>query len=303
MRERGDPPGSPRRTAISWLDRLICGKAGRSAPGGSRSSARPRSEEKAMARATARSEQQGDERRVPASPALRTPAPLAAARPRAPAGARGDRGLGARRRQVLRRGARARRRRPRGRAPARCSACSGPTARARRRSIRILTTLLKPDAGTATVAGLDVVRDAAALRERIGLAGQYAAVDENLTGAENLDDGGPPLRRCRARRRASARHRSCSSASTSPTRAAARRRRYSGGMRRRLDLARGARRRPAGPVPRRADHRARPAQPPAAVGDDRGARRRGHDRAADHAVPRRGRPARGPRSPSSTTAA
>jgi len=40
--------------------------------------------------------------------------------------------------------------------------------------------LLKPDAGTATVAGLDVVRDAAKLREQIGLAGQYAAVDENL---------------------------------------------------------------------------------------------------------------------------
>ena len=51
----------------------------------------------------------------------------------------------------------------------------------------LLATLLKPDGGTARVAGLDVVRDAAALRAKIGLAGQYAAVDENLTGFENLE--------------------------------------------------------------------------------------------------------------------
>src|SRR5919201_4225107 len=53
--------------------------------------------------------------------------------------------------------------------------------------VRILTTLLHPDAGRAEVAGFDVVRDAAALRSVIGLAGQYAAVDENLTGRENLE--------------------------------------------------------------------------------------------------------------------
>ena len=62
----------------------------------------------------------------------------------------------------------------------------GPNGAGKTTMIRILTTLLKPDGGSATVAGLDVVRDAAALRRRIGLAGQYAAVDENLTGAENL---------------------------------------------------------------------------------------------------------------------
>ena len=47
--------------------------------------------------------------------------------------------------------------------------------------------MLKPDAGSARVAGLDVVRDADALRAKIGLAGQYAAVDENLTGFENIE--------------------------------------------------------------------------------------------------------------------
>jgi ABC transporter len=62
----------------------------------------------------------------------------------------------------------------------------GPNGAGKTTIIRILTTLLRPDAGSARVAGLDVVSDAAKLRERIGLAGQYAAVDENLTGLENL---------------------------------------------------------------------------------------------------------------------
>ena len=62
----------------------------------------------------------------------------------------------------------------------------GPNGAGKTTIIRILTTLLRPDGGSARVAGLDVVRDAAELREQIGLAGQYAAVDENLTGLENL---------------------------------------------------------------------------------------------------------------------
>ena len=62
----------------------------------------------------------------------------------------------------------------------------GPNGAGKTTLVRILTTLLTPDAGTATVVGYDVVHDAAALRHRIGLAGQYAAVDENLTGLENL---------------------------------------------------------------------------------------------------------------------
>jgi ABC-2 type transport system ATP-binding protein len=62
----------------------------------------------------------------------------------------------------------------------------GPTGAGKTTAVRILTTLLPPDGGSARVAGHDVVKDAAALRAEIGLAGQYAAVDENLTGRENL---------------------------------------------------------------------------------------------------------------------
>jgi ABC-2 type transport system ATP-binding protein len=62
----------------------------------------------------------------------------------------------------------------------------GPNGAGKTTAVRILTTLLKPDAGHAEVAGLDVVRHADELRARIGLAGQYAAVDELLTGRENL---------------------------------------------------------------------------------------------------------------------
>ena len=62
----------------------------------------------------------------------------------------------------------------------------GPNGAGKTTTVRILATLLKPDAGRATVAGLDVVRQADQLRHLIGLSGQYAAVDENLTGRENL---------------------------------------------------------------------------------------------------------------------
>ena len=62
----------------------------------------------------------------------------------------------------------------------------GPNGAGKTTAVRILTTLLQPDAGHAEVLGLDVVKHANELRSRIGLAGQYAAVDENLTGYENL---------------------------------------------------------------------------------------------------------------------
>ena len=62
----------------------------------------------------------------------------------------------------------------------------GPNGAGKTTTVRILTTLLRPDAGTARVGGFDVVRDAQAVRRSIGLSGQYAAVDENLTGRENL---------------------------------------------------------------------------------------------------------------------
>lgn len=63
----------------------------------------------------------------------------------------------------------------------------GPNGAGKTTLVRVLSTLLKPDRGRATVAGFDVVRDAARLRSLIGLAGQFAAVDEKLTGRENLE--------------------------------------------------------------------------------------------------------------------
>jgi ABC-2 type transport system ATP-binding protein len=111
----------------------------------------------------------------------------------------------------------------------------GPNGAGKTTVVRVLTTLLKPDAGTARVAGLDAVRDAAELRRRIGLAGQYAAVDENLTGLENLTMVG---RLYGARRRA-AKQRGSELLEEFDLVDAARRpvKTYSGGMRRRLDLA------------------------------------------------------------------
>ena len=80
----------------------------------------------------------------------------------------------------------------------------GPNGAGKTTAVRILATLLKPDGGSARVAGLDVVRDADALRAKIGLAGQYAAIDDNLTGFENLEMVGQlyHLPRAEARKRA-----------------------------------------------------------------------------------------------------
>jgi len=63
----------------------------------------------------------------------------------------------------------------------------GPNGAGKTTAVRILTTLLKPDAGRATVAGFDVVKDANRIKSRIGLAGQSVAIDEYLTGRENLE--------------------------------------------------------------------------------------------------------------------
>src|SRR3954462_9207939 len=111
----------------------------------------------------------------------------------------------------------------------------GPNGAGKTTTVRILTTLLRPDAGTARVAGLDVVRDENALRSRIGLAGQYAAVDENLTGRENLEMFG----RLYHLSGAVARQRANELLERFDLVDAARRtlKTYSGGMRRRLDLA------------------------------------------------------------------
>ena len=111
----------------------------------------------------------------------------------------------------------------------------GPNGAGKTTAVRILTTLLKPDAGQAEVAGLDVVKHANELRARIGLAGQYAAVDENLTGYENLVMFG----RLYHLSGAMARQRANDLLERFDLVDASRRvvKTYSGGMRRRLDLA------------------------------------------------------------------
>ena len=111
----------------------------------------------------------------------------------------------------------------------------GPNGAGKTTAVRILTTLLKPDAGHAEVAGLDVVKQADALRSRIGLAGQYAAVDENLTGYENLVMFGRlyHLRNAVARQRANELLERFDLADAAGRTVKT----YSGGMRRRLDLA------------------------------------------------------------------
>jgi ABC-2 type transport system ATP-binding protein len=111
----------------------------------------------------------------------------------------------------------------------------GPNGAGKTTAVRVLTTLLRPDAGTVRVAGLDVVADAATLRQRIGLAGQYAAVDENLTGLENLTMVG----RLYGEKRAPAKARGSELLKQFDLVEAAKRpvKTYSGGMRRRLDLA------------------------------------------------------------------
>jgi ABC-2 type transport system ATP-binding protein len=111
----------------------------------------------------------------------------------------------------------------------------GPNGAGKTTAVRILTTLLRPDGGTARVAGFDVVREGARVREAIGLAGQYAAVDENLTGFENLEMVGRlyHLGRRAARERARALLASFDLADAGERLV----RTYSGGMRRRVDLA------------------------------------------------------------------
>jgi ABC-2 type transport system ATP-binding protein len=111
----------------------------------------------------------------------------------------------------------------------------GPNGAGKTTAVRILTTLLPPDGGTARVAGLDVVRDAAALRSQIGLAGQYAAVDENLTGFENLEMVGRLYHLGRGPSRERARELLDRFALTDAADRLVKT--YSGGMRRRLDLA------------------------------------------------------------------
>jgi ABC-2 type transport system ATP-binding protein len=111
----------------------------------------------------------------------------------------------------------------------------GPNGAGKTTAVRILTTILRPDSGSARVLGHDVVREAAAVRAVIGLAGQYAAVDENLTGRENIRMVGQLTHLTRkvatARADQLLERFELTDAANRPLKT------YSGGMRRRLDLA------------------------------------------------------------------
>ncbi|WP_433681692.1 ATP-binding cassette domain-containing protein [Nocardia sp. CA-119907] len=115
------------------------------------------------------------------------------------------------------------------------TALLGPNGAGKTTTVRVLTTLLIPDAGHATVAGIDVLRNPQALRSRIGASGQYAAVDEYLTGFENLEMVGRlyhmGVQRSKERARELLERFRLSDAADRPVKG------YSGGMRRRLDLA------------------------------------------------------------------
>jgi ABC-2 type transport system ATP-binding protein len=111
----------------------------------------------------------------------------------------------------------------------------GPNGAGKTTTIRILSTILEPDAGRAEVLGRDVVREAKEVRTQIGLAGQYATVDTNLTGRENLRLIGRlvhlPRREAARRIEALLERFELTAAADRPVRT------YSGGMRRRIDLA------------------------------------------------------------------
>ncbi len=111
----------------------------------------------------------------------------------------------------------------------------GPNGAGKTTTIRILATLLRPDAGTATVLGHDVVRDAHLVRRKVSLTGQYASVDEDLTGHENLVLMGRLLGLAwrDARRRATELLEAFGLADAAGRQVQT----YSGGMRRRIDIA------------------------------------------------------------------
>ncbi|MEY3492845.1 MAG: hypothetical protein RL413_263 [Actinomycetota bacterium] len=111
----------------------------------------------------------------------------------------------------------------------------GPNGAGKTTAVSILTTLTQPDAGSATVAGVDVMADPRSVRSRIGLSGQYAAVDEHLTATENLEMigrlYGMPRREARRRGLELLEQFRLTEAADRPLKT------FSGGMRRRIDLA------------------------------------------------------------------
>ena len=111
----------------------------------------------------------------------------------------------------------------------------GPNGAGKTTAVRILTTLTHPDSGSATVAGIDVLEDPSAVRHKVGVAGQYASLDELLTGRENLGMIGRlyrvPGREVKERADRLLERFELTDAADRPLKT------YSGGMRRRLDLA------------------------------------------------------------------
>src|ERR1700733_6947397 len=173
----------------------------------------------------------------------------------------------------------------------------GPNGAGKTTAVRVLATLLKADAGQARICGYDVVTEAVQVRQLIALTGQFASVDDELTGTENLLMIGRLLGFSRARARARAAELLESFDLTGAAGRAAQT--YSGGRPRRPGPGGQPGRSAPGAVPGRADHRTRPTGAHPGVGDDpRRGRGRRH-RAAHHAVPgggrRAGRPDRGDR--------
>ncbi len=168
----------------------------------------------------------------------------------------------------------------------------GPNGAGKTTVVRILSTILGPDSGHASVLGHDVVTQPEAVRSIIGLAGQYAAVDENLTGRENIHMVArlSHLSRQVAARRANELLEEFGLANAGRSRAQ--------DLLGRDAAAAGPGRRAGGqsarPLPRRTHDRAGSPEPPGTVGRHRGAGARGHDRPLDDPVPRGSRPA-GPR--------
>ncbi|MGA1717149.1 MAG: ATP-binding cassette domain-containing protein, partial [Ilumatobacteraceae bacterium] len=111
----------------------------------------------------------------------------------------------------------------------------GPNGAGKTTAVSILTTLVRPDSGSAHVAGVDVMADPRGVRSRIGLSGQYAAVDEHLTATENLEMigclYGMPRREARRRGLDLLEQFRLMEASDRPLKT------FSGGMRRRIDLS------------------------------------------------------------------
>ena len=168
----------------------------------------------------------------------------------------------------------------------------GPNGAGKTTAVRVLTTLARPDSGSATVAGIDVLRHPGEVRRHIGVAAQDATLDQLLTGRQNLVLIGELSDLGRAESRARAKELLAQFELTD------RRRPGGQGLLGRHAPAAGPGRLPddaaAGAVPRRADDGSGPDVAPAGLGGHPGADRRGRHRPADDAVPRGGRRA-GPR--------